>query len=228
MKTSPEINELAAALSKAQGEVAAAHKDSSNQFFKSKYADLAAVWDACRAPLSTHGLAIVQVPRSEGGTVTMETRLVHSSGQWIEGELTATAKDDGPQSIGSVVTYLRRYMLQAMTGVAPEDDDGCEGQGQEPRAKTNGKAQQVAKQHGMKTADEMPQPGLSPAVKSAFEKLSQAVANRNDMEVAELMTKAYDRKGSGELSEEAFGQISREATLAIQKIKALENEPATA
>jgi hypothetical protein len=124
MRASETINELAAALSKVQGEVQSAHKDSSNPFFKSKYADLTSVYDACRGPLAKHGLSIVQMPRAEGNVVTVETRLLHSSGQWVEGELTAVAKDGGPQSVGSIITYLRRYSRQSSIGIAAEDDDG--------------------------------------------------------------------------------------------------------
>ena len=158
MKTSEHINELAAALAKAQGEIEGAHKDSANPFFKSKYADLASVWEACRVPLSKNGLAIVQLPRADGNAVTMETRLLHSSGQWLEGELTAVAKDEGPQSIGSAVTYLRRYMLQSVTGVAPEDDDGTAATDQAGPPQRRPKAKQVAAQAGLKTADELPPP----------------------------------------------------------------------
>lgn len=132
MRTSEQIGELAVALSLAQASIESAHKDSANPFFNSRYADLASVWDACRGPLTANGLSVVQIPSADGQVVTVESRLLHKSGQWIEGTLTSAAKDDGPQSIGSAITYLRRYALQALVGVAPEDDDGNEGQGPEP------------------------------------------------------------------------------------------------
>ncbi len=136
MRTSEQINELAAALSKAQGQFENAKKDSENPFFHSKYADLAACIDAARGPLAANGLAVVQSPSiEEARGVRMTTRLLHSSGQWIEGELDATPKDSGPQSVGSVVTYLRRYALCAMIGLAAEDDDANSGQGVEPKEK---------------------------------------------------------------------------------------------
>lgn len=121
---SPTVTDLAAALAKAQGEMGGAVKDSANPFFKSKYADLASVMEACRAPLAKHGLSVVQSPSADGARVSVETILLHTSGQWIRGTATAAAKDDGPQSIGSAITYLRRYALQSFAGVAPEDDDG--------------------------------------------------------------------------------------------------------
>ncbi len=73
MTTSPEINELAAALAKAQGEMGGALKDSANPFFKSKYADLSSVWEACRAPLAKYGLSIVQIPSFQRGDVPLFT-----------------------------------------------------------------------------------------------------------------------------------------------------------
>lgn len=129
MTTSDTINELATALAKAQGEMGGAKKDAANPFFKSKYADLASVRDACIGPLTKHGIAVLQSPSTSGPTVSVETMLLHTSGQWIKGEVSCTAKDDSPQSVGSAITYLRRYALQSFAGVAPEDDDGEAAQG---------------------------------------------------------------------------------------------------
>lgn len=125
MTTSDQINELGAALAKAQKAIKGAKKDSDNPFFKSKYADLAAVSDACREQLADNGIAVVQTPSAtDDGRVSVTTMFVHTSGQWIQDTLTVKPKDDGPQAMGSVITYLRRYSLAAFAGVAPEDDDG--------------------------------------------------------------------------------------------------------
>ena len=137
MTTSEQIDQIATALAKAQGEIEGATKGSANPFFKSKYADLSSVWEACRGPLAKHGLAVVQSPSWEGAVVTVETLLTHASGQWMRGSMSAAPKDDSPQAIGSVVTYLRRYALQSFVGVAPEDDDAEAAQGR-------GKGQPVA------------------------------------------------------------------------------------
>lgn len=134
MNKSDQINELAAALAKAQGEVKGAVKDSANPHFKSRYADLASVWDACRAALSKHGVAVVQGPATEdSGRVSVTTMLAHSSGQWIEETLAVAPMKFDAQGIGSVITYLRRYGLAAMVGVAPEDDDGEAAVGRPPQ-----------------------------------------------------------------------------------------------
>lgn len=124
MQTSEQINELATALAKAQGEITGALKDSANPFFKSKYADLASCWDACRLPLSKNGLAVTQFPMTEATETFLVTILMHSSGQWMRSSLEVRPKDDTPQAMGSALTYARRYALTAVVGVAQVDDDG--------------------------------------------------------------------------------------------------------
>jgi hypothetical protein len=113
-----------------------ASKDSANPFFKSKYADLASVWDAIRVPLSNHGLAVIQNPstfREDGVTyVTVETILMHESGEWSACSLTVPivgAPD--PQKIGSATTYARRYPLAAVAGIAQADDDANSASGKD-------------------------------------------------------------------------------------------------
>lgn len=121
---SEQIGELAQALAKAQGKITGALKDSSNPFFKSRYADLASVWDACRGPLSENGLAVVQLTEADDAGVYVSTTLAHSSGQWMRSRLRLTPKDSTPQGMGSAITYGRRYALAAIVGVAQVDDDG--------------------------------------------------------------------------------------------------------
>ncbi len=124
MTKSDSIAHLAEALSKAQGAMRNAVKDSDNPFFKSKYADLAAVSDACRAELSANGLAVVQLPMMRDGKMVLEYVLMHSSGEFIASELEMTPVKSDPQGIGSAITYARRYTLGGLSGVATEDDDG--------------------------------------------------------------------------------------------------------
>ena len=120
---SDQINELATALSKAQGKITGALKDSSNPFFKTKYADLASVWDACREQLSANGLAVVQTLSNDAENIVVITTLTHSSGQWMRGSLAVKPVKSDPQGIGSAITYARRYALAAIVGVAQIDDD---------------------------------------------------------------------------------------------------------
>jgi len=120
---SAEFGKIAAALAAAQGEMTAALKENANPAFKSRYADLASVLDACRPALSKAGIAITQPPSITGADVAVETWFLHSSGEFLACRVTAKAKGTDPQSIGSTITYLRRYGLMALAGVAPDDDD---------------------------------------------------------------------------------------------------------
>lgn len=123
---SDALDQLAVALAKAQGQMEGATKDSTNPHFRSKYADLASVWEACREPLSKNGLSVLQPVSADGPRVTVTTLLLHTSGQFIGEALTLTATQDTPQAVGSAITYGRRYGLSALVGIAPEDDDGNE------------------------------------------------------------------------------------------------------
>lgn len=147
-----DIGELAKALVMAQREMGTIPKDSTNPYFRSKYADLATVSGVLIPVLTKHGLSVSQLCETSDKTgqyteeftdsktgkvskvivpylcLKVKTVLMHESGQWIAGELeTAIAKND-PQGIGSAITYARRYSLMAIVGaVADEDDDGNAG-----------------------------------------------------------------------------------------------------
>jgi hypothetical protein len=121
---SDSVKEIAAALAKVQGSIKPALKDANNPFFKSRYADLASVWDSCREPLSTNKLAVTQLPaESEAGRVALTTMLIHGSGEWIASTCSIKLAKDDPQAAGSALTYLRRYMLSAIVGIVADDDD---------------------------------------------------------------------------------------------------------
>lgn len=137
MNQSDSIGKLAEALAKAQSAMEGSQKDGNNPYFKSAYSTLSAVWDACRKPLTDNGLSVVQtadfIPEHPE-MVCIETILCHASGEWIRGRLAVKPVKPDPQSVGSCITYLRRYSLQSMVGIAPEDDDGnaASGKGKEP------------------------------------------------------------------------------------------------
>lgn len=128
MQTSQQIDQIAAALAAAQGEMTGAKKSSANPYFKSSYADLASVMEAIAAPFAAHGLSFIQSAgqAAHGGGVSVTTLLMHSSGQWIESDpmVLPPVKND-PQAFGSAVTYAKRYSLQAMVGVPSVDDDAA-------------------------------------------------------------------------------------------------------
>jgi ERF superfamily len=120
---SESIDELAAALAKAQGSINDAVKSASNPYFKSKYADLAAVRAAVREPLTSNGLAISQIAASNDQAAIVETVLMHSSGQWVSGVLAIPVTKRDAQGYGSAISYARRYGLMAILGMASDDDD---------------------------------------------------------------------------------------------------------
>ena len=124
MEQSEQINELAAAVCEMQKCDLFALKDSTNPFFKSKYADLSSCWQSVRKPLTDNGLAVVQtMDTSDNGHTVIVTTLIHKSGQWMRGRLPIKPVKEDPQGVGSAITYGRRYSLAAIVGLCPEDDD---------------------------------------------------------------------------------------------------------
>jgi len=124
MNTSENIEKISAALVLAQKDMLPLIKDSNNPFFKSKYADLHAVTQACYPALQANEICVVQSAESLGSDgINILTRLIHSSGEFIETECAIPPAGQDPQKYGSAVTYGRRYGLQAAVGLAATDDD---------------------------------------------------------------------------------------------------------
>lgn len=135
---SPSIANIAAALAAAQGQMEGAKKDSANPFFSSRYADLASIIGSIRAPLAANKIAHIQNPGSDEQGTFVDSMLIHASGEWFRGRIRMNIpkifhkesrewmSGDTPQGRGSVITYMRRYALQAMVGLEAEDDDGNE------------------------------------------------------------------------------------------------------
>ena len=130
------VGKIALALSKAQKEIMGAKKGSVNPFFKSGYADLYTVIESCREVLSKNEIAFVQGNRFEGGVFLVVTKLIHSSGEWLSSEMALPIpKNAGPQQIGSLNSYGRRYTLASMAGIAQYDDDANKAQGYDSKVK---------------------------------------------------------------------------------------------
>lgn len=123
---SETIGQIAKALAAAQREIGVAVKDATNPHFRSKYADLQAIDEACRPALTKHGIAIAQSPGYADGFVFVTTRLMHGeTGEWIESTLHIAPGKHDAQGIGSAITYARRFGLSALAAVpAGVDDDG--------------------------------------------------------------------------------------------------------
>lgn len=108
----------------AQKSMESIKKASSNPAFKSKYADLSEVVEAVVPALNDAGIGVMQFPAFDGENVSITTVFIHESGASITGTLDLRPSKTDPQGIGSATTYGRRYSLLAMSGMAPEDDDG--------------------------------------------------------------------------------------------------------
>lgn len=127
MNKSESIVELTKSLIAFQGELKPVPKESTNPFFKSKYADLSAIWEFSRPLLVKHGFAVSQLPQAKENQIILTTLLMHSSGEWLSSDLIVTPnKQNDPQAVGSALTYARRYALSAILGICSEEDDDAE------------------------------------------------------------------------------------------------------
>lgn len=138
MKSSDTLTSIAPALVKAINAIDGVKRDASNPHFKSKFATLEAVIDAAQHALASNGLTVLQGPGlMQGNALTVSTRLLHESGEWIETEFAIPMAKQDPQAAGSAVTYARRYSLMAMLNMPAVDDDGesamQRGQSQQPQ-----------------------------------------------------------------------------------------------
>lgn len=124
MKTSEKIDLIAPALLAAQKEINNASKDAKNPHFRSSYASLGSVIEAVKEPLNKHGIALLQTLSEGSDGLHLSTRILHTSGQWIEDTAFTPIPKNDPQGVGSACTYLRRYSLAAILCITQEDDDG--------------------------------------------------------------------------------------------------------
>ena len=129
---SEQVNEIAGALCEAQKAFAKVVKDTTNPFFKSQYATLPSVIDATRKALADNGVIVVQGAGMDANNCTVTTTLIHTSGQWLRSIAESPVVKPDPQGIGSAITYLRRYALQAMLNISSEDDDDGNAATQKP------------------------------------------------------------------------------------------------
>lgn len=125
MKEQASISQFAKAFIEAQKEMGNAPKDSNNPYYKSKYADLNSIREACLPALNKHGIAVLQPIVQVDGKNYVKTLLLHESGESMEclTEIIFARQNDA-QAQGSGITYARRYGLQSMVNVGAEDDDG--------------------------------------------------------------------------------------------------------
>lgn len=149
MNKSTSISKIAGAIAKAQAEMPAVKFDAQNPFLKNKYATLGAVIETSRPILAKHELAIVQSPVSANDQIGITTLITHSSGEWLEDTIFIAAQDgkglSSAQNAGVVISYLRRYSLQAFLNMYADEDTDAH----KPEVKADNEAERKAK--GLKT-----------------------------------------------------------------------------
>lgn len=220
---SQNIGELAKALAAAQGQMEAARKDTKNPFYGKSYSTLAACWDAVRDQLANNGLAVSQLPFEDGDRIGVETILMHSSDQWVSSSLSMTPvrekKGEGfiaaydPQAAGSTITYLRRYSLAAIVGIAQEDDDGNAGSGKNDK-KPEGSTKPPSKSATKEPAKQAPPPrtdfhSMTPEKKAQFivSRIAEAVAITDPQEGLKKLADIAGRPGLKELDEMGLARV---------------------
>ena len=151
MKHSEQTNEIFSALAKAQGKIKPVRKDGANPHLGNKYTTLDAIIDEVKVPLSENGLSFLQPLTTDDRGLVLETWLTHSSGQYLMADVVVSPMSGNRgvnemQALGSSLTYLKRYALAAMLGVASEDDDDGNKAGKP--AKQNRQPQPKKQQNG--------------------------------------------------------------------------------
>lgn len=193
---SESIKAIAPALLAAQSDMENPVKNKVNQHFKNTYADLATVLNVVRPALNEQKILLMQFPSVDGNTVSVETRFIHESGEYISNIVSGPCPKPDPQGIGIAITYYRRYGLTALIGLAQEDEDGNIPQAQTQAPGYNSPAKNKPR------APETKKPEITEAVQAEkpvieLGKIAQAVINR--------IKKQTDLKGFLLLFEELAG-----------------------
>jgi len=207
MKTSEQLNELFSALSKAQESIKNAQKEGYNPMFRSNYTTVTSVLEAIK-PVYKENISIMQMPEMD----KLITRVGHSSGQWLEietplfiGEPKGMSK---MQAYGNAVTYARRYALVSLFGIGQEDNDGNDGNHNEPTQKKE-TLKKPLNQNPNKTTDR----------KQGFlDSMKKLSAIDNESFVNLLGAAGYER--AEDVPEESFAKVYKQIKEAMDKIKA--------
>lgn len=201
---SESIDQLVTALSKAQGSVLKAKEDKKNPFYKSSYADLESVWNSCRDALSENGIAVIQTIDEGQNKMLLVTTLGHTSGQWIKSFAPIPNVKQDAQSIGSAITYMRRYSLAAIVGVSTSDDDGnaATKSYKEEKQKKSDKIKSLTEllkndlelkkrideyilKEGLEQIEDLPEQVINVTIKSAMKRAKERIINIQQPKAAE-------------------------------------------
>lgn len=165
-----EIDKIVTALIKAQAIIQPAKATEIQMRYNIKYSTLAQCFDACRAPLLENGIATMQYCETIDGKLYLVTMLAHTSGQWMKSIFPVIAKNQDSQSIGSAVTYAKRYSLCAIVGIVTEEENKKDDDGE------------AAMGRGKSAVNEMPDPELEakmkPITAQQYEQLEAVLANQ--------------------------------------------------
>lgn len=209
------IDKIALALAKAQPKFKTLMKDktavinSSKGSYKYKYADLADVFISIRDALGENEIAVVQTTEpapGDGGGYFLTTSLIHSSGQSINSTLRMDKWPD-PKSLGIEMSYLRRYSLCALVGIASDDDTDADGL--DPSKK------------GGATKKDVPPPSERTGLSA--ELLAAALEDIQEADTAETLRERYTK--AYKLSMEAGDDAAKEKILAEYRTHALYVKP---
>lgn len=124
VRMSPTITKFAAAMTLVQAEMGSAPENAKNPHFNSSYADLSSVINTAKPVLAKHGFSMLQFPSGMPPNARVTTVVLHSSGEWMAGDLTLRPSKDDPQGHGSAISYARRYSGESVLNMATKDDDG--------------------------------------------------------------------------------------------------------
>lgn len=173
---SETIIKLAKSLVETQKELKQPLKDAKNPFFKSEYVPLENVAEAITQTATKYGLAFSQyATTTENGNVSVGTIVFHESGEYIEyPPLILKPENTKPQSIGSAITYAKRYALSAIFGITSDkDDDGNKANG-------NGENQKQPQKRNQKQAHQN-EPNVHEIVEKYVQKIEELGVKRADV-----------------------------------------------
>lgn len=207
MNQSESIQELVGALSKAQGMMEPAKFNKTNPHFKNKYADFTSCMEACRLPLSSNGLCIMQYSESIGDNLKLVTMLAHTSGQWIKSYLPLSSGKTC-QQLGAEITYMKRYGLSAMLGIVSDEDVDSDDDGES--AVGRGKCKQ--EKEPVKSYEECVQPApisyISANQLHVLIGLSAQIRNGNKEKIDKWLLDQYKTNELGKLPESSYEKVA--------------------
>jgi hypothetical protein len=210
-KMESSIEKIAEALCKAQAQIRGAKANVENKFFSSSYADLESVWEAARESLTSNGLSVAQptelIGSGNDAILVIKTILMHTSGQSITGIMPIYMGDKKtPQSMGSAISYSRRYALASMVGIYQTDDDAESTVKRETKSQQKNSSapvnQDAPRKYIKNPVAEQSSPKIVPISDITAEPPNMPVSNITFEQVTELVKLAKSKgRAANELSE---------------------------